>query len=157
VICYIGIGSNLDNRRKNILRAIGLLKKDKNIKLIKKSRLYETNPLAGPAQGKYLNAVLKIETVYSPHTLLDKFKAIESALGRRSSSIKWSARTIDLDILFYGKRIIKSKKLTIPHPEIKNRIFVLKPLTEIAPGLIHPVFRKTAKRLLKEYCIPHKK
>ena len=151
MIAYIGIGSNLGNRRKNIRVAIELLKKDKNIRLIKKSRIYETEPLGGPLQGKYLNAVLKIDTGCLPRNLLGKFKAIESALGRQPISIKWAPRPIDLDILFYGRRVIKSGKLTIPHPEIKNRIFVLKPLTEIAPGFIHPVYKKTAKKLLKEY------
>jgi len=150
MISYIGIGSNLGNREKNIDRAIELLKKDKKIKLLKKSPIYETEPI-GPPQGKFLNGVLKIETEYSPLDLLKKLKEIEEKLGRKKSPLRWGPRIIDLDILFYGKLVLNTEKLIIPHPEIPKRIFVLKPLSKISPFLKHPVLKKTIRKLLEEY------
>ncbi len=151
VIAYIGIGSNLGDREKNIKKAISLLKKDKKIRLIRRSRIYETEPLGGPPQGKFLNGVVKIKTEYPPLELLDRLKRIECLLGRRKGAIKWAPRTIDLDILLYGKCVIKNEDLTIPHPEIKKRLFVLKPLSEISPLFRHPLLKKTISQLLKKY------
>ncbi|MCM8779147.1 MAG: 2-amino-4-hydroxy-6-hydroxymethyldihydropteridine diphosphokinase [Candidatus Omnitrophica bacterium] len=149
VISYIGIGSNLGNRKKNIEKAIVFLKADKKIKLLKKSRIYETEPL-GPPQRKFLNGVLKIETKYSPFELLRRLKEIELLLGRKGSP-RWGPRTIDLDILFYGRLVLKTKKLTLPHPQVSERLFVLKPLCEISPYLKHPVIKKSIKTILKNY------
>ncbi|MCM8798482.1 MAG: 2-amino-4-hydroxy-6-hydroxymethyldihydropteridine diphosphokinase [Candidatus Omnitrophica bacterium] len=148
-VSYIGIGSNLGNRRENIKRVIEILKKDKKVKLLKKSKIYETDPI-GPPQRKFLNGVFKIKTEYSPFELLQKMKEIEALLGRKKT-LRWGPRTIDLDILFYDKLILRTKDLTIPHPEIPKRIFVLKPLSEISPFLKHPLLKKTVRRLLKEY------
>lgn len=150
MIAYIGIGSNLGNRKKNLTQAIGLLKRDKNISLIKKSRFYETEPLGGLPQGKFLNGALKIQTDYSPEELLWELKKIESILGRKKTNLRWGPRTLDLDILFYGDCIMKNSYLTLPHPEIAKRTFVLKPLAQIAPNFRHPVLKKTIKQLWQE-------
>ncbi len=151
MIAYIGVGSNLGDRKKNIEQALRLLKQDGNIRLLKKTKVYETFPLAGLRQGKFLNGVLKIETEYKPLRLLEKLKEIESLLGRKKTKIKWAPREIDLDILFYGNAIIKGKTLSIPHKEIKKRWFVLKPMSDIAPGFRHPALKSTIKVMLREY------
>jgi len=131
VICYLGIGSNLGNRRKNIKLAIQKISALKYTEVIKSSRMIETEPVGGPVgQGKFLNAALKIRTSLSPLILLKKLKSIEKQLGREKT-VRNGPRTIDLDILFYGDRIINSKNLTIPHPRVFEREFVIKPLLEI--------------------------
>lgn len=132
VYCYLGIGSNLGDRKKFIRSALSKIKKLKGTKIIKTSRVIETKPLGGPRrQGKFLNAVLKIQTNISPYTLLKGLKTIETKLGRPKRHMRFGARTIDLDILLYGNKIINSKDLKIPHPKIFDRDFVIKPLLEI--------------------------
>jgi len=131
VICYLGIGSNLGNRRKYIILAIQKLKKLKDTKVIKVSRLYETRPVGGPAgQGKFLNAALKIKTALPPLNLLKSIQKIEQELGR-IKTVRYGPRTIDLDILFYGKRVIRRRELKIPHPGVFQRQFVMRPLLEV--------------------------
>ena len=131
VICYLGIGSNLGNRRRHIKLAIQKLKKLKDTKVIKVSRLYETNPVGGPAsQGKFLNAALKIKTTLPPLNLLKSIQKIEQELGR-IKTVRYGPRTIDLDILFYGKRVIRRKELKIPHQRVFQRQFVMRPLLEV--------------------------
>ncbi|MCX5713733.1 MAG: 2-amino-4-hydroxy-6-hydroxymethyldihydropteridine diphosphokinase [Candidatus Omnitrophica bacterium] len=129
--CYLSIGSNLGDRRKYIKTAIKKIKSLKDTRFLKVSRIIETEPVGGPSgQGRFLNACLKIDTKLSPLALLNKLKIIEKQLGRKDT-VRWGARTMDLDILFYGNRIIKQKKLTIPHKRIFKRDFVLRPLSEI--------------------------
>jgi len=130
VVCYLGVGSNLGNRRENIKKALNYLNKTKGIKIDKISRIYETKPLGGPAQGKFLNAAIKIKTSLTPQLLLENIKKIEKDLGRKST-VRFGPREIDLDILFYGDKIIKRRGLVIPHPRMFEREFVLKPLREI--------------------------
>ena len=130
VTCYLGIGSNLGNRRTNIKKALEYLNKIRGVKVEKVSRLYETKAQGGPPQGKFLNGAVKINTSLSPTTLLKKLKKIEKDLGR-TNTVRFGPRTIDLDILFYGTRIIKSRTLEIPHPRMFEREFVLKPLREV--------------------------
>jgi len=130
-ICYLGLGSNLGDRRKCIKLAIGKLKRLQNTKIVKVSRLYETLPVSGPAgQGKFYNAALKIQTDILPLALLKKIQKIEKDLGRIRSR-RWGPRTIDLDILFYGRRLIRSKELRVPHPKVFQRSFVMQPLFEV--------------------------
>lgn len=130
VICYLGIGSNLGDRRKNIKKALEILKKTKAIKLEKISKLYETEPQGGPPQGKFLNGVIKIRTSLLPFQLLKLLKRIEKDLGRKRIR-RFGPRTIDLDILFYSDKVINKRDLKIPHPRCFERDFVLKPLLEI--------------------------
>lgn len=130
-ICYLGVGSNLGDRRKNITAAVKKIKELKDTKVIKISKLIETDPVGGsPDQGKYLNGALKINTELPPKTLLKKLKEIEYELGR-VTRIRNSPRTIDLDILLYGDKIINTKELIIPHPRMWERDFVIKPLLEV--------------------------
>lgn len=131
VICYIGIGSNLGNRRKNITSAVKKIDALQSTKVIKVSPLIETKPVGGPPnQGKFLNGALKIRTGLSPFTLLKKIKKIECELGR-TRGVRNGPRLIDLDILLYAETIINTKKLVIPHPRMFGRDFVMKPLAQI--------------------------
>ncbi|MDI6640921.1 MAG: 2-amino-4-hydroxy-6-hydroxymethyldihydropteridine diphosphokinase [Elusimicrobiota bacterium] len=138
VIAYIGVGSNIGNRKKNILLAKELLENQQKIKIVMCSSIYETAPWGYKNQPKFLNAVWKIKTELSPEELLKLLKSIEKKLGR-TQTVRWGPRKIDLDILFYGNRKLNKKNLKIPHPEIFNRDFVLKPLYEIAPKLVKSV------------------
>jgi 2-amino-4-hydroxy-6-hydroxymethyldihydropteridine diphosphokinase len=177
VLVYLSIGSNIGNRVKNLRTAIKLLKKT-GFSVIKTSSVYETSawPIRSPSdvisglasnrlkgvtkstlnrvypgsgQPNFLNLALKGETKLSPEELLKKIKCTEKTLGRKPAK-KWGPRTIDIDILFYDKKISKNKTLTIPHPQLHKRAFVLVPLKEIAPRLVHPIFKKTITQLLKD-------
>ena len=132
VTCYLGIGSNLGNRRKNIGSALKKINQLDKTRIIKVSRIRETKPVGGPAcQKKFLNAALKIQTKLSPLSLLRNLKKIERELGRTGRYVRYGPRTIDLDILFYGDKMVWNKDLQIPHPKIFEREFVLRPLREI--------------------------
>jgi dihydroneopterin aldolase/2-amino-4-hydroxy-6-hydroxymethyldihydropteridine diphosphokinase len=146
---YIGIGSNLGDRQKNIQRAISLLRAAPQIRVTAVSSIYETKPVGVVDQPDFLNAALSICTDRSPHDLLNDLQKIESQL-KRKRTIHWGPRTIDLDILLYDDKIISSDRLIIPHPEMHKRYFVLKPLSEIAGELIHPKLNKKIKILLEE-------
>ena len=131
VTCYLGIGSNLGNRSKNIRLAIQKIRALKNTELIKISGIIETKPMGGPRnQSKFLNAAIKIKTNLAPSLLLKKFKKIEIELGR-TKTLRYGPRVIDLDILFYGDKIINRNNLEIPHPKVFKREFVIRPLLEI--------------------------
>jgi len=130
VICYLGVGSNLGNRRQNIKKALDFLAGTKGVKIEKTSRIYETKAQGGPPQEKFLNAAVRIKTSLTPASLLKTLKNIEKQLGRKKT-VRFGPRTIDLDILIYGNRIIKTKTLEIPHPRMFEREFVLRPLREV--------------------------
>lgn len=129
-LCYIGIGSNLGDRRWYIDRAIQSIEKSPDIRLKRASSIYETDPVGGVLQGKFLNGVLEIETALTPKALLKELDRIEESLGRERT-VKNGPRTIDLDILYYGEEIIDDGDLIIPHPRINEREFVLKGLREL--------------------------
>lgn len=145
---YISIGSNMGDRAANLRQAMALL--DKNVgKIVKKSHVYETQPWGEPNQESFLNQVVMANTTLDPRDLLEQITKIERELGR-VRKLKWGPRTIDIDILFYGKRLIRDKGLEIPHPELHKRAFVLVPLMEIAPELEHPLFNKQIDELYME-------
>jgi GTP cyclohydrolase-4 len=146
-IVYLGLGSNLGERRDNIVKAIELLGQRVTVERV--SSLYETEPVGYREQPKYLNSVCQIITPINPQRLLTLAKEIESALGREPGFPN-SPRPIDVDILFYGTQVINTPELTIPHPHLEERAFVLVPLAELAPELVHPVNQKTIKKLLGE-------
>lgn len=144
---YISIGSNLGDRiyycKKAIDEIAGLAT------IVKLSSLFETEPVDKEDQPKFINSVAEIDTDLSPHELLMKLNLIEEKLGRVRHE-KWSPRTIDLDIIFYGDQVIKDDNLVIPHERAHLRRFVLQPLCEIAPEFIHPKFNLTATELVKK-------
>lgn len=152
---YIGLGSNVGDRQKNLFHAIELLIKNNRIRIEKSSSMYETSPV-GTKQRNFFNAVIKIRTGLSPHSLLTFLKKIEKKLKREKTFCK-GPRTIDLDLIFYGRRKMCSRILTIPHPGFQKRKFVLQPLCEIAPRLKPIGSRKTVSQLLVELTDPKQK
>ena len=144
---YIGIGSNLGKKKENYLEALTRIAKIPKSRIIKESSLYESQPL-GDSKEWYVNGAIEIETELKPDLLLKKFKNIERAMGRKKVRKRWGARIIDLDILLYNTLIWQKKNLKIPHPEMHQRKFVLIPLSEIAPQVIHPVLGVTISELL---------
>lgn len=146
---FIGLGSNLGQREKVIAAALHALQATREVEVVKVSALYETRPVGGPpGQPLYLNAVARLATTLSPDRLQFVCQRIEDSLGR-SRGVKWDARTIDLDILLYDNAIYSTDSLTIPHPLMHQRRFVLEPLAEIAPNQVHPALDQTAAQLLE--------
>lgn len=137
-IAYIGMGSNLGERQKNLENAVKMLSQTESVRLVRVSELIETNPLAGIDQPRYLNAVAEFNTELSAQDFLRKMLSIEAALGR-TRSVKWSPRTIDLDLLLFGDEVINELNLVIPHPQMHLRTFVLSGLCRLNPALLHPV------------------
>ena len=145
---FIGLGSNLGNPIKQLSNAIVGLSRMRHTELTNVSGFYRNPPVGEIVQPHYVNAVVRVETGLRPEELFAAMEVIESDLGRPSDRKRWSARIIDLDLLIYGKDIINTEKLKVPHPQISNRSFVLLPLFEIAPGLEVPGFGRV-KDMLK--------
>ncbi|MFQ5671560.1 MAG: 2-amino-4-hydroxy-6-hydroxymethyldihydropteridine diphosphokinase [Nitrospinales bacterium] len=144
---YIGIGSNMGSPRENCRQAMARLNVRPGITAMGQSSLYETEPVGVEEQNWFVNAVMEIKTDFNPEELLTALLKIEQEMGRVRRE-KWGPRIIDLDILFYGNRIIDTARLKIPHPEAARRRFVLAPLEEINPNLRHPALDKTVRELL---------
>jgi len=147
VTVYLGLGSNMESRQDNLEQALSFL--SHRLRVERVSSVYDTEPIGNIEQPRFLNLVCQVvNTNLAPMALLTLAKGIESKLGRVSSKPN-APRPIDIDILFYGDRVIKTPRLVIPHPRLAERVFVLIPLAEIAPDLVHPVIKKTIKELLE--------
>ena len=149
---YLSLGTNMGDKKKNLLEAIERIGKLENTKVTAQSTILETEPFGYIEQDMFLNACIEIKTLFTPQELLEKLLSIELEMGR-VRTIKWGPRIIDIDILFFDDEIIQDKNLAVPHPWISERMFVLEPLCEIAPNLIHPLERKpvaTLKRILEK-------
>ena len=144
---YVGIGSNQGKKKENYLEALSRITKIPKTRTTRESSLYESEPL-GESKEWYVNGVIEVETAWGPEMFLKKCKNIERAMGRKTTRKRWGARIIDLDILLYDNLKLTRRNLKIPHPEMHNRKFVLIPLSEIAPQLVHPVLRLTISQLM---------
>jgi 2-amino-4-hydroxy-6-hydroxymethyldihydropteridine diphosphokinase len=145
---YIGIGTNMGKKKENYREALDRISKLPSTTITRESSLYESEP-HGDAKEWFVNGVIEISTGLEPLDLLRRLKNIERAMGRKPvRGKKWGSRVIDLDILHYQGRVIQEKALIVPHPEMHNRKFVLLPLSEIAPQLIHPKFGTSTSALL---------
>lgn len=146
---YLGIGSNMGDKQKYLEDAVNSLKTDKRIRKVRTSEWIVTEPYGGVEQDNFLNGAIELETLYTPVELLHFLQALEKEAGRERK-LHWGPRTLDLDVLFYEDFISDAKELTVPHPDMQNREFVLKPLNELCPYLRHPVLGKSVCQLLNE-------
>ena len=143
---YLLLGANLNDRIATLRRAVELIGERLGT-VVQQSSLYETAPWGVVDQPSYINQVLAVETMLAPEAVLAQTQDIEQELGRIRRE-KWGARVIDIDILYFDQRILKTETLTIPHPYLHQRRFTLVPLAEIAPDFLHPVLLKTTTMLL---------
>jgi len=146
--CLIGLGSNLGNRRQTLERAVARLARHPQIRLAARSSWYQTAAIGGPqGQSPFLNGVAVVETALEPQELLGALQTIESQLGRRRDRL-WGPRTLDLDLLLYGRLVLNTPTLILPHPRMAWRRFVLQPAAEVAGSMVHPPTGWTISRLL---------
>lgn len=146
---YLGIGSNLGERQKLIDQAVMKLKENKMIKDVKCSKIISTEPYGDTALYEFLNGAIELKTLLAPDKLLEFLHQIEAEAGRERK-VHWGPRTLDLDILFYEDFISNDPVLTIPHPDMENRLFVLEPLDELCPWYFNPVTGKNVRQMLRE-------
>ena len=154
VTAYIALGANLGDRVRVLMQAAKMIDDVPGVEVQQISSMIESHPVGGPCgQPNYLNAVIEIWTTLGPNQLLAALQEIETALGRdRTNEERWGPRTCDLDILMMGRTIVDTDNLTIPHPRMCERAFVLVPLAQIAPEAVHPVSGKTTMGMLAALC-----
>ena len=146
---YLGLGSNLGDRRANIDEAVRRLDETDGIRVTQVSSMHETEAVGGPPQPDYLNAACEVETELTPHDLLHVALGVEHAMGR-TRDVHWGRRNIDIDLLLCGDAVIEDDELTLPHPRMTDREFVLRPLAEIAPGVRHPGTKRDIRATLAD-------
>jgi len=147
-IAYIGAGSNIGNKCSNCRNGINQLTRSGESVLKGLSKFYKTEPVDYKDQDWFINVVIKIETIFDPFQLLKELKSIERKIGREDAPIRFGPRILDLDILLYDDLVTRSSGLVIPHPRMHKRRFVLKPICDIDPKIVHPVLKKEMHYLL---------
>ena len=144
---FLSLGSNVGRRPGNLRKALQLIGREPGIRVVRASLLYTTSPVGYTSQRKFINGVLELRTRLGPRDLLERLERIEVRMGK-STPFRNGPRRIDIDVLLFGQRQVLENGLSVPHPRMHGRRFVLEPLVGIAPGVVHPVLRKTAVRLL---------
>lgn len=147
---YLGVGSNLGNRCTNLQKAVDLLKGTPGIAEFELSKIYETSPVGFLEQGHFLNGVIRLRTNLLPREVLHLCQAVEQQM-RRVKTVRFGPRNIDIDLLFYDSHVVSEPNLTVPHPRAHIRLFVLKPMCDLAPDFEHPILHKTMAQLLAEF------
>lgn len=151
---FVGVGSNEGDRLALISQAVKTLALVPQIQIVQMAVITETEPVGGPPQGPYLNTVVEVETTLTPQVLLERLQEIERVFGRSASAERWSPRTMDLDLLSYEDRIVQDAQLTLPHPRLHERRFVLEPLAQLAPEVQHPLLKQPIAALLSRLAAP---
>ena len=146
---YVAMGSNLGDRDAHLAAALAALRATQGIEVVAGSPLYETDPVGPPPQGAYLNAAIELATTLIPGDLLERLLEIEVSQGRTRGPDRNAPRTLDLDLLLYGDRKLAGPDLEVPHPRLAERSFVLEPLCDLAPALIHPTLGETIEVLAR--------
>lgn len=149
-IVYISVGSNLGNRLKNCENGINLLVDSGKTQLLKRSRIYETEPVDYTKQDWFINLAVKIETELDPFTLLQQIQSVQRQSGRIQDMVRFGPRVLDLDILLFDDIVLDDPQLCIPHPRMHKRRFVLTPICDIDPYIIHPVLKQSMDQLLHD-------
>ncbi|MEM1108655.1 MAG: 2-amino-4-hydroxy-6-hydroxymethyldihydropteridine diphosphokinase [Planctomycetota bacterium] len=152
MVAYVALGSNLGDRDDYLKRALAALADLDGVNSVTASDTYETDPVGPQDQGLFLNAAARVETTLSPEALLEKLQAIEARLGRAAPEDRahWGPREIDLDLLLHGQTVLDLPHLTLPHPRLHERAFVLQPMCDLAPDLVHPTLGRTMLQWLSE-------
>lgn len=148
-IAYISVGSNMGNRLQNCRQGITALTRSGESRILAQSRFYMTEPVDYKDQDWFINMVAKLETTHDPFELLDNIKSVQRDAGRKRDVIRFGPRVLDLDIIFFDDLVLESDRLVVPHPRMHHRRFVLKPICDIDPTIIHPVLKKDMQSLLE--------
>ena len=147
-IAYISVGSNIGDKLANCQNGIASLAKAAKSRILAQSRVYVTEPVDYADQDWFINMVVKLKTPLDPFRLLDHIEKVQQSAGRIQDPVRFGPRILDLDIIFFDDRVIESKRLVIPHPRMHKRRFVLKPICDIDPSIIHPVLKQDMQYLL---------
>jgi 2-amino-4-hydroxy-6-hydroxymethyldihydropteridine diphosphokinase len=147
-IVYISVGSNMGDRLQNCRQGITALNRSGESRIIAQSRIYMTEPVDYEDQDWFINMVVKLETANDPFELLDIINRVQRAAGRKRDVIRYGPRVLDLDIIFFGNLVLDSDRLVVPHPRMHQRRFVLQPICDIDPKMVHPVLKKDMQSLL---------
>ena len=147
-IAYISVGSNIGNKLENCRKGVDVLISSGSAEILEQSPIYKTDPVDYANQDWFVNYAVKMQTHLDPFQLLNNLSAIQRQAGRKKDNIRFGPRVLDMDIIFFDDLVIHSKTLTIPHPRMHKRRFVLKPICDIDPDIIHPILKKSIQYLL---------
>ena len=149
-VVYISVGSNLGDKLENCRRAIAALAATPKIRITGRSRFYQTEPVDFSAQDWFVNGVIRIKSTLGPFEVLERLQALQRAAGRPADSLRFGPRVLDLDLLMYDQMVLEDPRLTLPHPRMHRRRFVLQPFCDIDPEVVHPLLGKDMRSLLSE-------